>query len=146
MTSDDLKNWRKAAGLTQSGLAALIGLSLRAVQEIEAAPEPLRPIHQLAVDMGSMHLAAERRTADVLTDSALRVFLGLEPLVTDEQRAAVLSPANAPALNAAEQAHVDLMEQVAGRKLTGTELRDYVTKLRTIDLDYRGRPITADAE
>jgi hypothetical protein len=48
----------------------------------------LRTDQQLAVDMASMILAlnGDRQSALVLTDTALRVFLAVEPLVTEEVR------------------------------------------------------------
>jgi DNA-binding transcriptional regulator YiaG len=55
MTPDELKAWREARGLSQSGLARLLPAPLRTVQEWEAARGKGKPPKYLARALRDLH-------------------------------------------------------------------------------------------
>ncbi|GBD48083.1 helix-turn-helix domain-containing protein [Methylopila sp. Yamaguchi] len=60
MTADDLRALRDRANLTQLGMASLVGLSLRAYQDIENGVSEFRDLHRVAIERVALDLAVER--------------------------------------------------------------------------------------
>lgn len=69
MNRSDLPVLRAKLGLTQTGLADLLGITLRAYQAIEAGDSALRPVHVLAIERATMKLAAKFGDPDLMTAS-----------------------------------------------------------------------------
>ena len=53
---------RKTLGLSQTAFAERLGLSLRAIQDIEGGASKLRPIHVLAAERVALAMAVETKT------------------------------------------------------------------------------------
>lgn len=86
MTGAELQALRKAMGLTQTELGARMGLSLRAIQDIEAKPtEQARKLHELAIERIALTIAVERGDSALAPETiraeaaALAKVEGLEP-------------------------------------------------------------------
>lgn len=74
MTREQLIDLRKRLELTQTGLAQMMGMSLRAFQVLENEDGKIRPVHHLALERISLREAAARRdpskcAAGVLQDA-----------------------------------------------------------------------------
>lgn len=131
MSPEELKEWRKAAGLSQTELGSRIGLSLRQVQEIESGNTPLRTGHQLAVDMASMILANEQQDGSKMTMTALKVFTALEPCVTPEVRARIDFEGVRPVLSNIEVGLISSIENAVGAKLSDAQILKIVSDHRS---------------
>ena len=84
MTLQDLTDLRKRLGLTQTGMAGHMGLSLSAYQEIEGGTSKLRPVHVHAVERAALALAVERREPMLAPASIRRQALDLARMITGE--------------------------------------------------------------
>ena len=82
MTVEDLKAFREAAKLTQSGMADLMGLGLSAYQDLESGLSKLKVRHQLAIERASLRLAVERGDINLAMASVRRDALDLAKLIT----------------------------------------------------------------
>jgi transcriptional regulator with XRE-family HTH domain len=60
MTSEELIAFRKNTECTQAELANLIGLSLRAYQELESSNTSIRAVHVLALERAAEKIAVAR--------------------------------------------------------------------------------------
>lgn len=76
MSPDELREWRRAADLTQAELAELLDMSLRAVQDLESGKTPLRRLHVLAIDSASALLAIRENDLTKATKGARRQASG----------------------------------------------------------------------
>lgn len=61
MTSEGFIALRKSLGLTQSQMGEHLGLSLRAVQDLEGGASKLKSIHVAAAERVALTIAVERR-------------------------------------------------------------------------------------
>jgi DNA-binding XRE family transcriptional regulator len=61
MTPNKLVAFRKNMDKTQAGLAELIGLSLRAYQDLESGNSPIRPLHVLALERAAEKIAVAEK-------------------------------------------------------------------------------------
>ncbi|KAB0682023.1 helix-turn-helix domain-containing protein [Aureimonas leprariae] len=68
---------RKQFGYTQSTLADRLGMSLRAVQDIESGKAKVRKVHSLAMDRIAIMRAAFTGDATLLTEEAVTDVLAL---------------------------------------------------------------------
>lgn len=59
MTAAEFAALRRSLDLTQRGLAELLGLSLRTIQDLEGGGSRIRPIHVLAIDRVASHLLGD---------------------------------------------------------------------------------------
>ena len=84
MTVQDLVALRKTLGLTQTGMAHGIGLSLRAYQDIEAGISKLRLLHWLAAERIALAVAHERGDPMLAPASVRRQALDLARLITGD--------------------------------------------------------------
>lgn len=74
-TAEDLLRLRKAAGLTQSEAAALMGVAMRAYQDIEGGISKVRAIHVNALERGLLNLSAERGDLSFVPPSVMSTVL-----------------------------------------------------------------------
>lgn len=95
MTPAELKHLRTEAGLTQAEMAARLGLSPRAYQDLEAG-EALRGIHQLAAAHVSLELALEKRNPMLATESARTLAMGMFQLLFPNALTSDPGPTNLP--------------------------------------------------
>lgn len=77
-----LKDFRAAAGLTQSQLAELMGMGLSAYQDIETGFDKFKQRHRLALERASLTLAVERGDINLALPSVRRDALDLARLIT----------------------------------------------------------------
>ena len=80
--SDQLKQFREAAKLTQADMAAQIGLGVSAYQDLETGFSKFKPRHQLAMERVSLRLAVERGDINLALPSVRRDALDLARLIT----------------------------------------------------------------
>ncbi|MCX5478465.1 helix-turn-helix transcriptional regulator [Kaistia geumhonensis] len=71
LTASDLPELRKAFGLTQTGMAELLGIHLRSYQDIEAGKVVFKTMHRLAIERALLPLAGSEDLARLLP-AALR--------------------------------------------------------------------------
>ncbi|KTR02059.1 hypothetical protein NS365_22520 [Aureimonas ureilytica] len=83
MTSEEFVAFRKRLGLSQTQLADHMGMSLRAIQDIENGRAQLRRIHILAIERLSLMLG-----------SALGNLSLIDPTTLAEARSAAAIPNN----------------------------------------------------
>jgi len=81
MTINELIELRKAMGLTQSELAKLIGLGLRAYQEIEGTDRDLKLRHIQAVERVALREAVKQGNPMLAPESVRRDALDLSRLI-----------------------------------------------------------------
>lgn len=72
MTRDEFIDVHKAMGLTQTGLAERLGMSLRQVQGLENGTTELRLIHALAIERVALAFAAASGNWNVAPPSVRR--------------------------------------------------------------------------
>jgi transcriptional regulator with XRE-family HTH domain len=84
MTRDELISLRKQLNLTQEGLGELIGLGLRAYQDLEGGKSPIRPLHVLALERIAEKLAVAAKDPTMAPSSVRRDALDLAALITGE--------------------------------------------------------------
>lgn len=77
----ELKAFRDRAGLKQADMAELIGLSLRAYQDIEGRVSGLRRLHELALERASLGLALKHRDIGLALPSVRKDALDLAGLI-----------------------------------------------------------------
>ncbi|MDP3555263.1 hypothetical protein [Methylocystis sp.] len=65
-------------------MAELMGMKVRAYQEIENGRSPVREIHRLVAERGALHLAAERGEPMLAPASARRDALKIAQLMLGE--------------------------------------------------------------
>lgn len=78
MTREEFIAARKNMHMTQGALANLLGMSLRAVQDIENGRSDLRDIHVLALERVSLSLAATYGHREWVPSSVLKDIKKLE--------------------------------------------------------------------
>jgi transcriptional regulator with XRE-family HTH domain len=84
MTPAELVALRKELlDLTQTELADLIGLSLRAYQDLEANKAAIRPVHVLALERAAEKLAVEHGDPMMAPASVRKDALALANLITE---------------------------------------------------------------
>jgi len=76
--------FRKNAELTQAGLAELIGLSLRAYQELESGNTPIRPLHVLAIERAAEKIAVEMKKPTLAPQNVRTDAVKLTSLIRNE--------------------------------------------------------------
>jgi transcriptional regulator with XRE-family HTH domain len=81
MTIDDLISLRKGMGLTQSDLAQLLGMSTRALQQIENGRSELREVHILAVERIALSQAVKTANIQIAPITVRREALELSNLI-----------------------------------------------------------------
>lgn len=87
MSAKEMKGLRKAAKLTQTEMAELMGLSKNPYIELEKDDpdwEKFKPRHQLALERVSLKLAVERGDINLALPSVRRDALDLAKLITGE--------------------------------------------------------------
>lgn len=83
MTAADLVALRKSWDITQTDMAARLGLSLRAYQDVESGKATLRPLHVKAVERAALDIAIERRNPMLAPPAARRAALALARLLDE---------------------------------------------------------------
>ena len=81
MNVADLKTFRERAGLKQVEMAELVGMSLRAYQDVETGVSGFRAVHVAAVERVSLRLAVERKDIGLALPSIRRDALDLAALI-----------------------------------------------------------------
>jgi DNA-binding XRE family transcriptional regulator len=71
--AEGLKELRRTCKLSQGEMAARLGLSLRAYQDIETGASPYRKLHRLAVERLALELAVEDGNAKILPEDLQRL-------------------------------------------------------------------------
>ncbi len=84
MTSEEMLALRKSLELTQLEMAVLMGMKMRAYQEMEAGRSPVREIHRLAAERGALHLAAARGAPMLAPASVRRDALKIAQLIVGD--------------------------------------------------------------
>lgn len=80
-TAEQFVELRKRLGYTQSELADRLGMSLRAVQDIESGKAKVRPIHSLALDRIAIVRAAFLGDATILSEEAVQDVRALSEML-----------------------------------------------------------------
>jgi|GEM_PF-1315172 len=78
---DGLIGIRKNCGLTQQGMAAKLGMSIRAYQGLEAGESAVRLIHILAAERVALAVAVTDKRFDICPASVRRDALDLAALI-----------------------------------------------------------------
>jgi transcriptional regulator with XRE-family HTH domain len=115
MTPDELVSLRKRLDLTQQGLGELIGLGLRAYQDLEAGKSPIRPLHVLALERVAEKLAVVAKNPLMAPETVRRDALDLAALIQVEiavTRETTMSRKLAVDRNLRQQLHQKLLEAV----------------------------------
>lgn len=84
MTSEEMLALRKSLELTQIEMAEIMGMKMRAYQEIEAGRSPVREIHRLAAERGALHLAVTRGEPMLAPASVRRDALKIAQLIVGD--------------------------------------------------------------
>lgn len=80
MTPDEFKAARKAMAMTQTELAAQLGMQLRQIQSLEKGTAELRHIHALAIERVTLAFAAASGKPDIALLAIRRDALALANL------------------------------------------------------------------
>ncbi|PZQ55222.1 MAG: hypothetical protein DI570_22280, partial [Phenylobacterium zucineum] len=124
MTPNEMRAWRKHAGLSQTDLGELIGLSLRQVQDIEAGKAQLRESHIMAINYASLTLAQLEGDGRYITPPALKLVVEVEKLITPAMRAFAAN--GEPLMSPHERILVNAWATAAGRPPSDEQVRVFL--------------------
>ncbi|MDE2577944.1 MAG: helix-turn-helix transcriptional regulator [Hyphomicrobiales bacterium] len=81
MTIGEFRELRRALGLTQSGMARRMGLTLRTLQDIETGKSPLRMRHELLAERVAFEIAVQNKEPMLAPQNIRAMALDLAKLI-----------------------------------------------------------------
>lgn len=86
-TAEDLKAYRSSTGLSQANLAEMMGMKLRAYQDLESGVSQISQRHWQALETASLRLALMNGNVDLALPSIRRDALDFAAMVRGDPRA-----------------------------------------------------------